>query len=92
MAIIKLVDLSDFTTDILKYVQESGDHKRGIQLIEWYKEILLLQLSEDMFTGDQPFIPNMFGYNIRKPQNIRSLSGSNTWINLDSSYADGYPS
>jgi len=58
MSLRKLIPMTDFVNQILAYTKESNNYQRGIQLIDWYAELIQQPISMEMFKGDNPLFPN----------------------------------
>lgn len=50
--------MTDYVNQILAYVKESQNYKRGIELIEWYSDLIHHPLKLEMFKGENPLFPN----------------------------------
>ena len=58
MSLRKLITMTDFVNQILAYTNESNNYKRGIELIDWYAELIQQPITMEMFKGDNPLFPN----------------------------------
>lgn len=58
MSLRKLIPMTDFVNQILAYTQESNNYKRGIEIINWYADLIQQPIKMEMFKGENPLFPN----------------------------------
>ena len=58
MSLRKLITMTEFVNQTLSYTNESHNYERGIELINWYSNLIQQPITINMFTDANPLFPN----------------------------------